>query len=183
MALFFGLAACLLPPLTTIMVSATAANIRGETFLLRSGRLAYYAGVLLAALVMSLFWIGAMAGLIPFLKVSALPAGWTGLLGTTVAVNALLTVSLFALFSALCGRSQELVVPIAAVLMSLNTYWLQNIPPEWQQYVGALVPPLSVNVSRGMAVQLPVLLQSGVYLAVLLGLGGLRFWFREFVRE
>jgi hypothetical protein len=80
-----------------------------------------------------------------------------------------------------CGRSQELVVPIAVVLMSLNNYWIQKIQPEWQQYVGALVPPLSTNVSRGMAAQMPVLLQSGAYLAVVLGLGD--FWYREFVRE
>jgi hypothetical protein len=183
LAVFFGLAACLLPPLTAVMVSAAAANIRGEAFLLRSGRLAYYAGVLLAALLMSLSWLGAMAGLIPFLAVSDLPAGWLGLLAATAAINALLAVALFSLFSALCGRSRELVLPFALVLMGLNDFWLEKIPPDWQRYVSALVPPLSANVSRAMAQQIPALLQSVAYLAVLLGLGGLRFWYREFVRE
>lgn len=183
LALYFGMTACFLPPITTVMVSATAANIRGETFLLRAGRLAYYAGVLVAALLMSLFWMGAMGAVIPFLTVSSLPTGWLALLATTVVVNAVLTVSLCTLFSALCGRSQELVVPIALVLMGLNDSWLEKIDPAWQRYLGALVPPLFANVSRAMAEQLPAVVHSGAYLAVLLGLGGLRFWYREFVRE
>ncbi|MGE5673390.1 MAG: hypothetical protein ACM3XM_05835, partial [Mycobacterium leprae] len=176
--------AALLPALTGSILAFTAAHRRGEVFFLHAGRTTYYLAAYCTGVLAALVWMGLMIGALALARpVDAAAVNWA-LFAAAAGLNALLAAGLATLFSPLCGGNREVVIGLILLILGLNGSWAERLSVPWLRSFGFLAPPLLANIHAvgGQAALRPGALQSLIYLAVLLGLGILRFARREFAR-
>jgi hypothetical protein len=174
--------AMVISALTTSLLVWRNADQKIDVFLLKTGRVRYFLGVLLAAVFITSFWICIIAFYIylflsPNIMVSQLLE-----LVTATALIIITVSSLFLLFSLLTGNNYESCVAIIILILGLNTPYFINLGEPFH-VIATFLPPLQeIIYAVNNNLNLP-LGKSMVYAAVVLAFGLLRFARREFIRS
>lgn len=172
--------ACVLPAIVTIFLTSRAGDTKAETFILGAGRARYYIGVMLAGVAVSLFWITVIGVSLSVVVGQAPPPVVIRSWAAGVALNTVLTVTLFSLLSTMCGTPVEPIVAVVIVILGLSSSWFAGLPTVWLQKLEFLVPPLLQNAKAASGTGDPLAARTALYAAVLLSAGILRFQRKEF---
>ncbi|MHB1421566.1 MAG: hypothetical protein ACYCX4_18640 [Bacillota bacterium] len=188
LALAVNFASIALVGLSTSILVWRNTDAKMILLMLKAGRPVYYLALSLAALLVTFFWllIIVLVYVVVYmlLDLPLTPPAHPAALLVAVAINVMVVVAPFILFSALTGKTRE---PAYASILVLASFGIDKISQLGSagSWIKWLLPPILTNTQliNGNGAIYPVLLLSLVYFAALTALGLFRLYRREFTEN